>query len=1627
MSFGAAAPASKEPSKVLSLRVNQSAYGTAIPRVWGTARLPSNLLWYGDFVGTPVRSQQQGGKGGGGSSEPPISGYSYRAAMALSLCTGPIESVVRVWADKQQFSLGALGFGLANGTLGQSVWSHLSSNHPTEAIGYSGLAYVRASSFELGDQPSAPNLSFEIRGERVSANGDALPHHIISDITTDPLEGLGLAAETLGNLTDYVTWCQAMDFTLSLAMESQSPARDYLRQVLDATLSEAVPSQGKIKIVPYGDEAVGEWAPDDTPVYDLTVADFLSIPIAKGTDPSKAVNRMTLEFVNRERDYNTEPVTKDDQSAVTQYGVRAESKTLHCISRPEMAAVVCEAMRDRALHIRKEITFRVDERFILMEPMDLLTLTYPEQGMNRFKVRVKEINEQDNELEVTVEEWPFGISNPAAIRTQPSSGYVPDLNVAPGNANTPVIFEPPVSLSVEPQIWLATSGGGAWGGAEVWISLDDATYSKIGVISGPMRHGLITANLPSHADVDNVNTLAVDVSASGATLLPATSAARDLFQSLCFVGGELVAYQGATLTGVNRYALTNLRRGAYGSPIGLHLTGAPFARLDGTEFRYTYEPALIGKTIYIKLRSYNRYVGAFQDLADVSATAYVVLGAPLGAVSGLALDRPFTGRAAAWKWSAYPGAATYTVELYNGTQKMRTVTGLTETRYEIDVGQALADGLSRSIEIRVYAVSANGQSSTPAVLLSTNPQCPAPALNVQPMAGMLIASVSAPVDIAGTYLPTPALTAAGVSAGMGVVTKTVATSVWDSQAYSTTSLTARAIATAVPAQANAQIMFGLNVDPGTDANYPSLDYAIYCRADGKLDAYEGGTLRPIGVSYVPGDVLAVIYDGASVRYTRNDATIRSVTAPAGLAMYFDSSFATSGGTLHSIKFGVPPTQSDWPGGAMFWISQDAGFDTTAHAPNYDGTNVSWPSPDIVAGTWYVWAALYDAWGKDSLNITTPFAVSVTAAASGVQRVVNAAAITAPTGSPPPDGDAYWSVYDNLTAKMWMWHPELSPARYTSAVSAADIAGRIEEEQLPLDTILDIDNMHSGLASLSMAVTDETSSRVAAVNQVSARLSSGGDIGGAIVQVQSAAAATAGKVNAAYGVTVDANGYLSGIKFLNDGSTSSVKIAADKVVVAASNIVRDAGFNSSAWWGAGAAWPSNTLPVDGAGSSNQPLRFLRLTAGSVDMVGAKVAVEPGGQYRIRLRVYRSGDFNGRIFVGANIPNVAWAMPGPTRPASEWTERSLPHLRNLEGLNGWATYSAIVGSAADVDWLQTRVTADITAGYCEVALEITRAVGADMVVDGSITAQKVNASFTNTVALQAKQAVIDYASINALSALSTRTGTLTANCINISDDGGGGWGYVRTGNKWWSDGVAGAIIARAGDGSFLMDFQAGSSRIWMSNWGDCGISFPYFSVNNEGEAYFGGTLDACDGRLGFITAGYMQNPSNTTRFNLNATGGDVVLRVGGVDRLWANGRTRWVSNLISSNWSGLNIYAYRITGSYESDGDGGSYWTTTVTRGGEAIIDTGITMDSLPYGSGYEDNYYCTISGWNMPDPGSVGSASLVIQGSVMFQMPTSGGSSWGNRTLHVRVYATVRGDAVRDVMINSVVVNVWRAG
>lgn len=649
------APQAQQHPAISGLQIQTSALGKAIPLVYGSTRIAGNLIWYGDFKAIAhASSPPGGGKGGvaGGGGKGGSGGsttYTYQTGVAIGLCEGPIAGINTVYANKQVMTPASLSFSVFPGGYPQTPWGVLTTKFPAQALSYTGLAYLAADPYNLNDTPTLPNHNFEVLGRLYGSapNGsDADPSEVIADLLTNADYGAGFPAARIGSLATYQAYVLALGLWISPAYSDQRSAADMLDEIAKNTNSAFVWTSGQLTLVPYGDQSTSgngfTYAPPSAPIYDLTDDDFLPNSNATGSSgsnsdpiivtrkrPADALNDVKLEFLNRANQYNPEVVEAFDQAMIDLTGRRTDgSRQAHLFADAQAARLSAQLQLQRE-SVRNVYQFTLGQRHILLDPMDIVTLTDAALGLDRQWVRITEITEDDTgNLQVTAEEYLAGTGSAPLYTFGTSSGYAADYNAAPPGTNAPIVFTAPVALAqLGLEIWIVVSGGANWGGCDVWVSSDGNTYKQAAHSIGGSRQGVLTATLPAGGDPDTADTLGVDLSMSAGTLLSGTQADADGYHTLCYVGGELVSYQTATLVSGNQYSLSYLRRGAYGTAVGQHLSGAGFARLDNSIIAIPYTADQIGKPLYLKFPAFNIFGGGAQTLAQVSATQ-ITLPAP---------------------------------------------------------------------------------------------------------------------------------------------------------------------------------------------------------------------------------------------------------------------------------------------------------------------------------------------------------------------------------------------------------------------------------------------------------------------------------------------------------------------------------------------------------------------------------------------------------------------------------------------------------------------------------------------------------------------------------------------------------------------------------------------------------------------------------------------------------------------------------------------------------------------------------------------------------------------------------------------------------------------------------------
>ena len=619
---------------IADFQINTASYGEVVPEILGTTRVSGNIIDYEDFTAHEHSSTTRTGKGGGGSSHTEIT-YTYTVAAAIALCEGPIAGVGKVWRDKEIYTYPSekIELTLFNGEQGQAPWPYMVSKHPDKALPYSGLAYM-AGVVDLGERGSLPQYKFEIMG-KLRDTGDGIDVNP-ADYIEHVLQSVGADVQIEG-IENYRAYCRAADILISTPPDQKSAkAQSIINDIAEITNSLVFWSTDRLKIVPLADKPVGDWTPENQIQYDLTADDFIAgtdgqLILYKRKDTSEAYNEATVEFINRANSYEKETVSFEVVADVQKNGLKpASKKTAHYLYTKARAQYYAEQLAMKRLYSKTQYTFRLDWAFCTLEVGDLVTLTDEACQLNKQIVVITAVNEAaDGQLEFTAEGKPAGTYAPARYDVHENERPFVDYNQEAPSVNDVAIFQTVGDVGGN-QVFIGVNAPSGWGGCSVWLSDNDENYARVGSITQQARMGRTLTALSNTGD-------GVSVKLNQGSMKGGTHIDAERANTLSWIDGEALSYEGAQLQTDGSYKLTGLVRGQYATISTDHASGARFIRIDEALYRHAYRKEDIGKTVYLKFTSMNLFGTNEQGLDEVQAYPYKIVPYYIPEVSNLAL------------------------------------------------------------------------------------------------------------------------------------------------------------------------------------------------------------------------------------------------------------------------------------------------------------------------------------------------------------------------------------------------------------------------------------------------------------------------------------------------------------------------------------------------------------------------------------------------------------------------------------------------------------------------------------------------------------------------------------------------------------------------------------------------------------------------------------------------------------------------------------------------------------------------------------------------------------------------------------------------------------------------------
>ena len=610
--------------RIGEFQINSASYGEVVPVVLGTTRLSGNIIQWEDFTAHEHRTSQRVGKGGG-SKNTSIT-YTYTVAVAIGLCEGPIKGIGKVWIDKEiyQYPNDKIGLTAYLGNREQSPWPYMVGKHPTRALPYSGLAYM-AGVVDMGDRAGLPTFNFEIQGQLLNT-GDGVDVNP-ADYIVHVLNSIGIEETAIDGIDNFREYCKQADILISTPPDGKAKkAQQIVSDIADICNCYLFWSNDRLKIVPLADKPIKTWNPRSQIQYDLTEDDFLSgsdgrLVEYKRKSNSESYNTATVEFINRANSYEKEAVTFEVLADVQRNGMKpAPSYSAHYIYTKARAMYLAEQLAMKRLYERNQYSFKLDWAFCRLEPGDLVTLTESTCGLHKQIVVITDVQEaQDGELQITAIGKPPGMYAPTKYDVHENERPFVDYNKPAQSILDATFIQPPADvLGKGQELWVGVSTPVEWGGCEVWMS-DDPTdnFQSMGMINTTARICKLVS--PLSADGNSCIVRMVN-----GTLKSGTHIDAERGNTVCYINGECLSYETATLNADGTVTLNNLVRGQFNTPIGSHSAGDKLSRLDEAFMRIPYRKQDVGKKIYAKFTSLNNLGGQQEDISRVKQYEYTI-------------------------------------------------------------------------------------------------------------------------------------------------------------------------------------------------------------------------------------------------------------------------------------------------------------------------------------------------------------------------------------------------------------------------------------------------------------------------------------------------------------------------------------------------------------------------------------------------------------------------------------------------------------------------------------------------------------------------------------------------------------------------------------------------------------------------------------------------------------------------------------------------------------------------------------------------------------------------------------------------------------------------------------------
>lgn len=565
--------ANMSPASLDSFSVSNTEEGATVPLVFGTVRINSNILFYGNLRTEPVYEKVKGGKGGG-KSKKVLVGYQYWLDIWHGIARGPLE-ILEVLADDKPLNLNDFAYGFNDGA----------GNYYPDRVGefatkLPGMAHMFFVQYDLGQNTThVPTLHFIIRDKNTvpfsygrldnGLNPAAIIYLLLTEaganVSQFDIAGFQLAARRYA----------AKGYGLNISFSQKQKTRDAIETVLNYAGGYYVETQTdagvvfNIKVPDVSDPVMAVLSDDD----------YASFKMER-TSQDKVPNVLTAKFMDKNMGYTQRAIICKNSAAVAQCGRIDKSIDLTAyIDHASAQTRLAELLRNLS-YPGGRFAFELGVEHSRLALGDLVEISHGEWGITGAKARItyKEMPGPEGatysfqaELDpLFIQDASFVLPDYAPQWVQPD--YTPEdltkvklweMPRTPHNLDKPALL-----ILAARQIGVETGFGVLWSadGTDYEAAGECAIYCQYGNLSG--------AYSAATYDIDDDIGLIYTPWREDPEFDAVSRTNLFNFRRLALVDDELMAFQNVELLPGDKIKLTGIIRGVYGTVKANHANNA---------------------------------------------------------------------------------------------------------------------------------------------------------------------------------------------------------------------------------------------------------------------------------------------------------------------------------------------------------------------------------------------------------------------------------------------------------------------------------------------------------------------------------------------------------------------------------------------------------------------------------------------------------------------------------------------------------------------------------------------------------------------------------------------------------------------------------------------------------------------------------------------------------------------------------------------------------------------------------------------------------------------------------------------------------------------------------------------